>query len=125
MRAESKKAILLLKSVFWIGLGIFNLLLWVPMPFAVDGRVLYSAAAVALLVAIVVPIRGLKKHQVRLELLKVSRQALKRKSVNEAGRSYLDQIKLQDRPLIVAEFEVLQGSKWAEQTGKGWTRSCL
>lgn len=61
------------------------------------------------------PILGLRKHQVNLELLKVTKEIPKKKTASEAGRVYIDQIKKQDRPFVNAEFEVLQGSKWVER----------
>jgi hypothetical protein len=113
LRARSKKASALFKSVFWVGIVIFNLALWLPLPVEINKTTLYVIAFLALIIAIVVPIFGLKKHQVNLELLKVTKQALKKKTASEAGRVYIDQVKKQDRPFIVAEFEFLNGSKWA------------
>jgi hypothetical protein len=113
LRARSKKASSLFKSVFWVGIVIFNLALWLPLPVEINKTTLYVIAFLALVIAIVVPIFGLKKHQVNLELLKVTKQALKKKTASVAGKVYIDQVKKQDRPLIVAEFELLNGSKWA------------
>ena len=78
----------------------------------INKTTLYVVAFLALIIAIVVPIFGLKKHQVNLELLKVTKQALKKKTASEAGKVYIDQVKKQDRPFILAEFELLNGSKW-------------
>ena len=112
LRARSKKASSLFKSVFWVGIVIFNLALWLPLPVEINKTTLYVVAFLALIIAIVVPIFGLKKHQVNLELLKVTKQALKKKTASEAGKVYIDQVKKQDRPFILAEFELLNGSKW-------------
>jgi hypothetical protein len=113
LRAGSKKATALFKSIFWVGIVIFNLALWLPLPVEISKTTLYVVAFLALAVAIIVPIFGLKKHQVNLELLKVTKQALKKKTASEAGKVYIDQVKKQDRPFILAEFELLNGSKWA------------
>jgi len=113
LRARSKKAVVMFKSVFWVGIVIFNLVLWIPLPMEINKTLLYGVAFLALIIAIVVPIFGLKQHQVNLELLKVTKQPLKKKTANEAGKLYIDQVKKQDRPFIVAEFEALEGSKWA------------
>ena len=113
LRAESKKAATLFKSTFWIGIVIFNLALWVPLPLQVNKTILYVVAFVALVIALVVPIFGLRKHQVNLELLKVHKEPPKKKTASEAGRVYIDQVKKQNRPFVNAEFELLQGSKWA------------
>lgn len=112
LRAESKKAATLFKSTFWIGIVIFNLALWVPLPLQVNKTILYVVAFVALVIALVVPIFGLRKHQVNLELLKVHTEPPKKKTASEAGRVYIDQVKKQNRPFVNAEFELLQGSKW-------------
>jgi hypothetical protein len=115
LRDQSKKAVSVLTAVFWVGIIIFNVALWVPLPFAVNQTLLYLVAAVALLVAVVVPIIGLRKHKLNLEYLKVNKENLKKKTVNEAGRVYMDKVKQRERPFINAEYELLSGSKWAEQ----------
>lgn len=111
LRAQSKKAITLIKGVFWVGIAVFNLLLFVPLPFAVNRTFAVVVALLALLAAVIVPILGLKKHQVNLELLKVNQAPINKKSVNDSGRVYLDQVRKQDRPLVNVEFELLEGSK--------------
>ncbi len=112
LRAQSKKAVTLFKSTFWVGIVIFNLALWAPLPL-INKSVLYVVAFVALVIALVVPILGLRKHQVSLELLKVNNESPKKKTASERGRAYIDQVKKQERPFVNAEFELLQGSKWA------------
>jgi len=118
LRAESKQAVMIFKSVFWVGIVIFNLLLWGPLPIAVPKTVLYVVAFIILAIALVVPIVGLRKHQMSLELLKVNKDTLKRKTVNETGRVYMDKVKALDRPLINAEFDLLNGSKWSDAPGR-------
>ena len=114
LRAESKQAATIFKAVFWVGIVLFNLVLWAPMPIALSKTVLYTVAFIVLVIALVVPILGLRKHQMNIELLKVNKQSLKRKTVNEAGRVYMEKVKWQDRPFINAEFELLDGSKWSD-----------
>ena len=116
LRAQSEKASTLFKSIFWGGIVVFNLALWVPLPFVINQTLLYVIASIALVMALAIPIPGLRKHQVSLDLLKVNKQPLKKKTANEAGRAYIDQVKQQDRPFIKAEFELLDGSKWAGKT---------
>ena len=118
LRARSKRAILICKCVFWGGIVIFNLALWAPLPFEVNRTLLYLIALVSLVMAIVVPIVGLKKHQMSLELLRVASQPPKRKSASDKGRVYIDQVRHQDRPFVNAEYELLEGSKWASSTEK-------
>jgi len=117
LRAESQKASTIFKSIFWGGIVIFNLALWVPLPIQINQTLLYLIAFVALVVALAVPLPRLRKHQVSLELLKVNKQGLKKKTASEAGRVYIDQVKQQDRPFINAEFELLDGSKWTQKDG--------
>ena len=113
LRVQSKKAATLLKSTFWIGIAIFNLALWAPLPIQISKTVLYVVAFVVLVISLVVPILGLRKHQVSLELLKVTKEVPKKKTASEAGRVYVDQVKKQERPFVNAEFEILEGGKWA------------
>jgi len=113
LRAQSKKAVTLFKSTFWVGIAIFNLCLWAPLPVHINKTFLYVISFVALVVALVVPILGLRKHQVNLELLKVTKETPKRKTASEAGRVYIDRVKKQERPFVNAEFELLEGGKWA------------
>ena len=115
LREESKKASTIFKSVFWVGIVIFNLALWVPLPIQINQTLLYLVAFIALVVALVVPLPRIRKHQTCLELLKVNKQGLKKKTASEAGRVYIAQVKQQDRPFIKAEFELLDGSKWTQK----------
>jgi hypothetical protein len=114
LRDASKRSATIYKAVFWIGIVVFNLALWAPLPFTLPKTTLYIIAFSVLAVALVVPIWGLRKHQMNLELLKVNRETLKKKTVNETGRVYMDKVKAQDRPFINAEFELLNGSKWSD-----------
>jgi hypothetical protein len=111
LRAQHKKSITLIKSIFWVGIAVFNMFLFVPLPFEINRKFAIVAAFLALLIAIVVPLLWLKKHQVSLELLQVSNQPLSKKNVNDVGRVYIDQVKRQDRPFVNVEFELLEGSK--------------
>ena len=118
LRAQSKKATTLFKTIFWVGIVIFNLALWAPLPIHINRNVLYGVAFVVMVIAMVVPIFGLRKHQVNLELLKVSKEIPKKKTASEAGRVYIDQVKKQNRPFVNAEVEALQGSKWPAKAEK-------
>lgn len=119
LRAKSRQVVTISKAVFWVGIVVFNLALWVPLPIEVNKTALYTIAAVALAVAIIVPLVGLRKHQMSLELLKVNKLPLKKKTANEAGRAYIDKVTNLDRPFINAEYELLYGSKWSEQSDQG------
>ncbi len=112
LRAESQKTSTIFKSIFWGGIIIFNLALWVPLPVQINQTLLYLIAFIALVVALAVPLPRIRKHQASLELLKVNKLGLKKKTASEAGRVYIDLVKQQDRPFINAEYEHLYGSKW-------------
>lgn len=75
-------------------------------------------AFAALVISLVVPILGLRRHQANLELLKVAGETPKKKTTDEAGRAYIDQVKKQGRPFINAEFKALEGSKWGGKVEK-------
>ena len=118
LRAQSTKAVILFKSMFWVGIAIFNLALWAPLPLEINKTLLYVVAFIVLVIAVVVPILGLRTHHVNLELLKVTRETPKKKTASESGRVYIDQVKKQDRPFVNAEFELLEGGKWAGKVGE-------
>ena len=112
LRAESKKAATILKSVFWVGIIVFNLSLWAPLPIPLSKNILYLISFIALLAALIAPFMGLRKHHVSLDLLKVTKEVPKKKTASAAGRVYIDQVKKQERLFINAEFELLDMSKW-------------
>lgn len=118
LRAKSKKASTLFKSVFWVGIAIFNLALWAPLPIEINQSLLYVVAFASLIIALVAPILGLRKHQVNLELLKVTKEIPKKKTASAAGKVYIDQVKKQNRPFVNAEFELLEGGKWDGKVDK-------
>ncbi len=113
LREQSKKAVSVLTAIFWVGLFVFNVALWIPLPIAVSKPVLHIVAFVALIVTIA-PIMSLRKHKMNLEHLKVNKENLKKKTANQIGRVYIDKVKNRDRPFINAEYELLYGSKWSE-----------
>jgi hypothetical protein len=117
LRDRNKKAVFGYKAVFWIGIAVFNLALWVPLPITINGTLLNLIAFVSLAIAVIVPIIGLKKHQMNLELLKVNKNSLKKKTLGPQALAYWDKLKQQDRPLINAEFTLLEGSKWPDKPG--------
>ncbi len=119
LREQSKKAVSIMTAVLWGGIIIFNVAIWAPLPIAVSKPVLYGFAVLVLLIAVVGPTLVLRKHKMILELLKVNREPLKKKSVDQKGRTYIDKVKQVDRPFINAEYELLYGSKWTGGEDKG------
>ncbi len=111
LREQSKKAVSIMTAIFWVGIVVFNVALWVPLPTTISKPILSLIAVVALVVAIA-PIISLRKHKMNLEYLKVNKENLKKKTVDEKGRVYIDKVKHRERPFINAEYELLYGSKW-------------
>ncbi len=112
MRAASRKAITGYKGFFWAGIAVLNAILWIPMPF--DKALLISLAVVLMAAAIIVPILGLRKHQKILALLEASTSAPKPKNASEAGKAYIERVRKEGRSFVIAEFEVLEGSRTGE-----------
>jgi hypothetical protein len=108
LREKSKQASAIFKSIFWVGIVFFNLVLWAPLPIEINKMFAFAILVVSLVVSII----GLRKHQVVLEHLKVNKETLKKKTASEAGRAYIDKVKNQERPFVNIEFELLDGSKW-------------
>ena len=112
LRNRSQKAITNFKGFFWVGVVVLNLVLWVPMPF--DKTLVVGAAAVIMVVAFVVPIIGLRKHNKALALLEASLVAPKPRNASEAGKAYIEQVRKEGRSFVVAEYEVIEGSRTGE-----------
>jgi len=112
LRARSEKAITGVKGFFWGGVIILNLVLWVPLPF--DKTLMIGVAAAIMALAFIIPILGLRKHQKMLALLEASLVAPKPKNASEAGKLYIEKVRKEGRSFVVAEYEVLEGSKTGE-----------
>lgn len=112
LRNRSQKAISRGKGFFWGGVILLNLVLWVPLPF--DKTLVISLAGVIMAFAFVVPILVLRKHQKILALLEASLVAPKPRNASEAGKAYIEQVRKEGRSFVVAEFEVLEGSRTGE-----------
>ncbi len=109
LREKSTREITTLKTVFWVALGLFNLMVWDPFNVPLSASLRWGVAFGALVVAIVFPIIGIRRHRARLFQLEDSTQGPKRRKANDAGRQYIDRVKKQGRYFIRAEFELLEG----------------
>ncbi len=109
LRDKSKKEIYILKGVFWIAIGIFNLMVWYPFSTPISDTLRWTVGLGALLVAIVFPVIGIRRHQGFLKQLEDSTQGPKRRKVDESGRKYMDLVKKQGRFFVRAEFAQLEG----------------
>jgi len=108
LRKKSRQTVRLFKATFWVAIILFNLVLWVPLPFALSTTALVTICAICLLAAFVPPILGIREHQRRLDLLQESSAGPKRSLVGSAGRAYLEKVKEEGRLLVKAEVEILE-----------------
>ncbi len=108
LRKKSRQSVRLFKATFWVAIIIFNLVLWVPLPFALSTEVLVAICALCLFVAFVPPILGIREHQRRLDLLQESSAGPKKALLGSAGRNYLEKVKEEGRLLTRAEVEILE-----------------
>lgn len=109
LRKKSREAIRLFKATFWVAIIIFNLVLWVPLPFALSTAAQVTIGVICLVIAFIPPIFGIRVNQRRLDLLQESSGGPKRSRITTAaGKSYLEQVKEEGRLLIKAEVEVLE-----------------
>jgi len=109
LRDKSEKEITLLKRVFWVAIGLFNLMVWYPFSTPIPESLRWVVGFGALLVAIFFPIIGIRLHRKNLEQLGDSTLGPKRRKTDDAGRRYMDQVKKQGRFFVHAEFAVLEG----------------
>lgn len=114
LRDKSYKEISVLKMVFWVAIGLFNLMVWYPFPAPISATLRWSVGVGALLVAIIFPILGIRRHRGHLAQLEDCTQGPKRRKVNAAGRQYMDRVKKQGRVFVRAEFTLLEGETAAE-----------
>ena len=109
LRTKSAKEVSLLKRVFWIALGLFNLMVWYPFSTPISETLRWTVGIGALLIALIFPTFGIRRHRGYLEQLADSTQGPKRRKADDAGRKYMDGVKKQGRVFIRAEFVVLEG----------------
>ncbi len=109
LRSKGEKEVSLLKRVFWISIGLFNLMVWYPFPTPISDTLRWTVGIGALLIAIIFPIFGIRRQRRYLEQLADSTQGPKRRRTDDAGRLYMDAVKKQGRVYIQAEFLVFEG----------------
>ena len=109
LRDKSKKEIYILKGVFWFAIGLFNLMVWYPFSTPIPDSLRWAVALGALLVAIVFPVIGIRRHQGYLGQLEDCNQGPKRRKTDDSGRLYMDMVKKQRRFFVHAEFLELEG----------------
>lgn len=114
LRAKSEKEITTLKTVFWIAIGMLNIMIWNPFSVSIPESLRWSVALGSLLIATVFPIIGIRRHRRILYRLEDSDRGPKRRKADDAGRRYIDLVKKQARVFIRAEYDVLDGDQAPE-----------
>lgn len=114
LRAKSKKKITILKTVFWIAIGLFNLMVWNPFPISIPVTVRWVVGIGSLMFALIFPILAIRRHRGYLHQLEDSTQGPKRRKTDDAGRQYIDKVKKQGRVFVRVEFEELEGEPLSE-----------
>lgn len=109
MREKSDKEIQTLKTVFWIAIGLFNVVLWNPFSTPIPVSLRWLVGVGSLLVAFFFPILGIRKHRRILLDLEESPRAPRRSKVGKAEDAYISKVKKQKRKFVRAEMEVLEG----------------
>ena len=109
LRERSEKEIFTLKTVFWIAIGLFNLMVWDILPTKTPNELRWIVGLGALGVALFFPVFGIRRNQGYLHQLSDSPRNPKRARVSEAGRRYMDRVKHQGRHFVRIETEVLEG----------------
>ena len=109
MRARSEKEIATLKMIFWISIGLFNLMVWDILPTKIPLELRWIVGIGSLFVALFFPIVGIRRHQRYLHLLSDCPRSLKRGKTDDAGRRYMERVKQQGRHFVRIEAEVLEG----------------
>ncbi len=109
LRDKSNREISLLKRVFWVALGLFNLMVWYPFSMPIAETLRWTVGIGALLIAIVFPIVGIRRHRGCLAQLEECTQGPKRRKADDLGRQYMDRVKKQGRFFVRAEFQILEG----------------
>ncbi len=113
LREKNRRAITAYKATFWAAIIVFNVLVWVPLPFELNLIARLAIGATCLVVAFIPPIFGIKQHQRRLERLRDSPRGPKKGKAGAEGKTYIENVRKENRTFIIAEVEVLEGQEIA------------
>jgi len=114
LQEKHELAVKLYKLAFWLLDGIFVVLLLVDLPITIDMRLRYSLAFVALVLAILVPLIGIRRHNRCLIVLEGVEPGPKKRRADEAGKGYIEQVRKDGRTFTRAELEILEASRSEE-----------
>lgn len=111
LRAKSEKEISNLKMVFWIAIGLLNLMIWDPFTLSIPTSMRIIGGVGSLVIALLFPLVGIRRHKQYLYQLEDSFLGPKRRNTDDAGRRYMDKVKQQGRVFVRVEYELLQGEE--------------
>lgn len=110
-----KASIFILLGMFvlslWLGLGLFDPVKKIELPFPIPPGVLLGIALASLILIFVVPVRKIRSHYRYLELLEPVEPGPKKSRASEAGKDYIEQARKDGRTFTQAELEVLEASR--------------
>ncbi len=109
LREKSEKEITTLKLVFWVAIGLFNLMVWYPFSTPVPAILRWGVGIGALAIASLFPVFGIRRHRRILHQLEECSRGPKRSKADSAGQVYMDRVRRQGRYFVRAEYEILQG----------------
>lgn len=109
LRDKSDKEIATLKTVFWVAIGLFNIVLWNPFSSPIPVGLRWLVGLGSVFVAFFFPILGIRRHRRILYQLEDSPRAPKRSKADKNGCAYIDKVKKQKRVFVRAEVELLEG----------------
>lgn len=110
-----KASIFILLAIFvislWLGLGLFDPVQKIELPFTIAPGVLLGIGLACLILIFIVPVRKIRSHYRYLELLAPVDPGPKKSRASEAGKDYIEQARKDGRTFTVAEVEVLEASR--------------
>jgi len=116
-----KVSIFVLLAIFvlsiWLGLGLFDPVTKVELPFTIPPGILLGIALISLMIIFIVPVRKIRQHYRYLELLEPSEPGPKKSRASEEGKVYIEQARKDGRTFTVAEAEVLEASRDVKSEG--------
>ena len=114
LREKSEKEVTTLKTVFWVAIGLFNIVLWNPFATPIPDTIRWVVGLGSLFLTFFFPILGIRRHRKILYQLEDSYRAPKRRNVDKQGCAYMDKVKKLGRVFVRVEMELLEGEPLAD-----------
>ncbi len=108
LREKSTQGIKRCKMVFWAAIIIFNLIIWSPLVAGTSKMLLIIIGGGVLSCAFIPPVMAMRKHQHSLDLLQACAAEPNKKKLSNAGKAYIEKVKIEDRPFIKIELLLLE-----------------